>query len=488
MGDAGGLAQGCRRIDSLLEERGLRLVPSAAKHRSIVAARHIPRGSTLLVEPSLATVWLSDTDDQSGDPVCSRCRRTSTALKRCSSCKSVAYCSTACQRSDWTDAGHRLVCTVLRTHPSLHPSSPASLDLVMLARVHAAVSRLPETDPQVASLASLLGHADDPTTAAAAAAHSHDAADLFAVALHPSPSTDPDARSRSKTAAAHRLRQFRCNNFTATNNELFALGECLQPLGSLFNHSCCPNAVAVYDVGDGRCVLVVRSIRDVAVGEEVCISYVDTIAGLADRRRHLQRYGFVCECERCLSEAESAAGQDGQDGESRQSGQGGQHGQDTTKSGIKSHEQMIRVGWQVVDWHVQHKDDADDGYDRAKMEWMDTLSKSDRALLSVGMLHEAGNAFSDHLSSGDGQHGLEQAMPWGLLILAIHLMGYPRFHPMPCVQATAMARLVLSLNDCKNAVKLGRLAQDFILVAYGPDMPCPMRDSVKALLREALRQ
>lgn len=71
------------------------------------------------------------------------------------------------------------------------------------------------------------------------------------------------------------------------------------PLSSMFNHSCRPNCVWMYD-GKGE-KLVHRTVRDVSPGEQLTVPYTasagvspfERIADLAQRR------GFACSCSRC---------------------------------------------------------------------------------------------------------------------------------------------------------------------------------------------
>merc|ERR1712007_414226 len=66
---------------------------------------------------------------------------------------------------------------------------------------------------------------------------------------------------------------------------------------SAVNHSCEPNAEVLY-VGSSTLILVAR--RQIAAGEEICISYIDHEEEDADeRQRDLQSYGFRCDCRRC---------------------------------------------------------------------------------------------------------------------------------------------------------------------------------------------
>uniref|UniRef100_A0A6T1NQ31 SET domain-containing protein n=1 Tax=Alexandrium monilatum TaxID=311494 RepID=A0A6T1NQ31_9DINO len=70
-----------------------------------------------------------------------------------------------------------------------------------------------------------------------------------------------------------------------------------------FNHSCCPNAFA--DSSRNDCV--VRALRDIDEGEEVCISYVPISESRARRQDILGTGGFACMCKRCEAEKDSDA-------------------------------------------------------------------------------------------------------------------------------------------------------------------------------------
>jgi len=67
---------------------------------------------------------------------------------------------------------------------------------------------------------------------------------------------------------------------------------------SRFNHSCAPNVYA--DADRNECVI--RALRDIKKGEEVCVSYVPVSDCLETRRKKLQAYGFECKCKRCQEE------------------------------------------------------------------------------------------------------------------------------------------------------------------------------------------
>ncbi|KAE8352401.1 hypothetical protein BDV28DRAFT_135211 [Aspergillus coremiiformis] len=79
-------------------------------------------------------------------------------------------------------------------------------------------------------------------------------------------------------------------------------GAAVYATAAIANHSCYPNIIHKPD-HQGRMVFVAS--KDIAAGEECCISYFDLTkySDLKSRRDHLQAsFRFVCRCDRCVSE------------------------------------------------------------------------------------------------------------------------------------------------------------------------------------------
>merc|ERR1712226_953932 len=77
---------------------------------------------------------------------------------------------------------------------------------------------------------------------------------------------------------------------------------------SMFSHSCCPNAEFDFE---GPTCIAVRAIKDLAMGEEVCISYLPTFAlrqSTEMRRLKLEDHLFTCQCARCQWPADLSRG------------------------------------------------------------------------------------------------------------------------------------------------------------------------------------
>ncbi len=68
---------------------------------------------------------------------------------------------------------------------------------------------------------------------------------------------------------------------------------------SLLNHSCRPNTLHLFI---GR-QLLLKAVRDIGPGEQLFITYTDTLQLLSERQAELQSgYNFTCACERCLED------------------------------------------------------------------------------------------------------------------------------------------------------------------------------------------
>lgn len=85
------------------------------------------------------------------------------------------------------------------------------------------------------------------------------------------------------------------------------------PDAARLNHACSPNAM--YYLVPDTLTHVVHATRDIAVGEEITVSYIGVMQGIDSRRRMLREgFGFECGCERCLREEKGTHGMGEGDG------------------------------------------------------------------------------------------------------------------------------------------------------------------------------
>ena len=89
---------------------------------------------------------------------------------------------------------------------------------------------------------------------------------------------------------------------------MFILGLGLYQTIVIFNHSCNPNCVFVFD----GLTCDIRSIRNIEPAEELCISYTELMRPQSVRQEVLKKqYYFDCTCSRCLSEIEQGSEMNG---------------------------------------------------------------------------------------------------------------------------------------------------------------------------------
>ncbi|KAK6781035.1 hypothetical protein RDI58_023219 [Solanum bulbocastanum] len=90
----------------------------------------------------------------------------------------------------------------------------------------------------------------------------------------------------------------------------------IYPMASFFNHDCLPNACRFEyvdtDVNSrSNTDIVVRVIHDVPEGREICLSYFPVNFKYSERQQRLKEdYGFTCNCDRCVVEANWSDGED----------------------------------------------------------------------------------------------------------------------------------------------------------------------------------
>lgn len=82
-----------------------------------------------------------------------------------------------------------------------------------------------------------------------------------------------------------------------------AYGSGIFPLYSRVNHSCVPNIHNSYNPNIQR--LTTYALRDIAAGEQIFTSYLDSACRTGQQRRQmtLDMWGFVCACHACTDES-----------------------------------------------------------------------------------------------------------------------------------------------------------------------------------------
>ena len=109
----------------------------------------------------------------------------------------------------------------------------------------------------------------------------------------------------SADEAFHLLLAIQCNAHCIKDGQGRSVALGLFPYTSMLNHSCAPNCYHTFRVRQGEApVLIMRAVRDISIGEELCYTYVPLYQSTTMRQAQLlSAYSFVCSCCRCRTAA-----------------------------------------------------------------------------------------------------------------------------------------------------------------------------------------
>jgi hypothetical protein len=211
-------------------------------------------------------------------------------------CAQVYYCSEACQQAD--ASAHAPLCGPLRRLATLtlggHEKSVVKMVLVLLFKLHAESGM--EEGAKLAALESHYLHWDAEELAGWRKAIAFVQSVLAQCASLP-------AASLTEADIGLWISRVESNSFGIWWNDKTCMGRALCLQASFFNHSCSPNLQCL----QAGVQMEFRTLRPIALGEPLTITYISCNAPLAARRRTLRSdYFFTCHCSRC--EAEEASG------------------------------------------------------------------------------------------------------------------------------------------------------------------------------------
>ncbi|CAG8510454.1 2405_t:CDS:2 [Ambispora leptoticha] len=272
-------------LDEFLSKHGLKITQNPISHRTITTINPIRAGTTIVKSYPLAAFPLPTYEKE----LCNQCLK-NTKLQACSACKKAYYCSTICQKQAWFTQ-HKFICKK-QQHPKYeNVVEGAELDEEMLRRVALLISSFQCShnnrlgDSKLNKVCDILPKEMNITLLI----------EVFET-LQSHKESHPHHTLLYIDKLVSYLCRFGCNNFTIHDKQMFGIGEGTYPIGSLFNHSCRPNAVVMYDGN----VQIVRCIEDVNAGEEIAIAYLDVVHPRKKRREILrEKYFFECHCRKC---------------------------------------------------------------------------------------------------------------------------------------------------------------------------------------------
>jgi hypothetical protein len=268
----------------------VRVAPSTCPGagNGLFTTRAIPGGDEIV---SIPTPLIAIADDAHLGETCAHCLvwkpsspthsyySSPTPLLQCSSCKTVKYCSQACQRASWRYV-HKHECKIFsRLYPRILPASVRALLRLLLLE-----PALPRSTWE--SIVALQHHGSSfqstpqwsEITLMAKGAHAYSS----------TPLPEPLVQRLYCTLLV--------NTHTLTTATLDPIGMYFHPLSALPNHSCDPNAVITFSGP----TLSLRALRPLKEGEEITLTYIDSTQPTPLRQSALrERWFFTCSCALC---------------------------------------------------------------------------------------------------------------------------------------------------------------------------------------------
>ncbi|KAI9728269.1 MAG: hypothetical protein M1834_007762 [Cirrosporium novae-zelandiae] len=230
-------------------------------------------------------------------------------LRACTGCRVVRYCGKgtclkwgellvmslglnppiqACQTEAWKTV-HKHECKIFKhLQPKILPNSPRLVVQAILCHEKGSLS-----DELYNALMKLLGHLEGFRNAEPEGdTHPWERLCLIAQAAKTYSGT-----KLSEEMVMEIVGKTLVNTLTLVTPTYDPIGLCLDPLVSLINHSCRPNAVISFSGPR----LSIRSIAPIKKDEQITISYIDCTEPFKRRQHELtSKYFFTCKCKECI--------------------------------------------------------------------------------------------------------------------------------------------------------------------------------------------
>ncbi|XP_046547592.1 histone-lysine N-methyltransferase SMYD3-like [Haliotis rubra] len=222
---------------------------------------------------------------------CDNCFTCGKVLKKCTACMFLYYCSRACQKKDWPL--HKDECPCLKRVAPKIPTDSVRLLLRLLIRLQRGDGQKTEWDSaNWRPFVELETHSRE-------ILQDENRSDLLAQATFTLRQMVGDSVSLPEAGElVDMFGRMVINTFSICDGEMQPIGSGVYLSPSLLDHSCVPNAVAVF-IGT---TLSVRCLTDIPSDQptQVLISYIDQLAPSGERRKQLEeQYYFTCQCRRC---------------------------------------------------------------------------------------------------------------------------------------------------------------------------------------------
>ncbi|XP_050389653.2 histone-lysine N-methyltransferase SMYD3 [Patella vulgata] len=400
------------------------------------------------------------------DNRCSYCFKSCTTLKKCAACGLLKYCDVKCQKSDWSI--HKTECPCYKqTLPKIPTDSVRLLLRIVIRHLRGDDEKLVPEDPGWRCFSELESHCLD-------IQRDKKRSDIFSQMMFTLQELVGDL---IKLPSAYLLfsmfGKMVINTFSICDDSLQSIGSGLYVSPSQIDHSCQPNAVAIFS-GKTVQIRAVAEIPDVAP-EKLSLSYIDQLRPSAERIDELEeQYYFTCQCSRCLDKNIDEVMYSVKCPQEKCSGYLGIKSDDTFKScsncgDINTDQQYITQSLktiEIVDERLTKLEDI-----KKNGDWSGVLSICEECLKSFHILSEL-NVYRTRLLdlAFDSCINLElwqKALKYGLQTLEAYRYHYPVNTPNLSLQLMKVGKIQLFLEKTEDSLKTLQEAETGLQISHG---------------------
>ncbi|CAA7268850.1 unnamed protein product [Cyclocybe aegerita] len=226
------------------------------------------------------------------------------SLRRCTACKIVHYCDSACQSADWSL--HKQECAAVQRWSSSNLGTIPGDAIRCLGRILWRRQKRERESIWAREIDAMESHrtslSKDPNSRDSQVYTQLAHAIVRFIGLN-SPQELAEYGVDSAADLVDLVSRFTTNTFTISTPTLTSLGACVSPLIALINHSCDPNAVVVFprvSSKDQEPLMHVIALKPIEPNQEILTAYVDTTLPRDVRQKMLREtYHFTCRCQLC---------------------------------------------------------------------------------------------------------------------------------------------------------------------------------------------
>ncbi|XP_070171664.1 histone-lysine N-methyltransferase SMYD3 isoform X2 [Polyergus mexicanus] len=403
---------------------------------------------------------------------CDNCLKSGKLLK-CSACQYVYYCDRSCQKESWPI--HKVECTHLKKiSPKIVPDAARLMARIVLKLKRGGAGEVGYyTEKNFRKFKDLMSHYPNLKKDAKRLEHFTTLCAVLYELL--------GGETIPNIAELMGIYGRMCTNcFNILDLNMNTIGAGIYLGASVMDHSCKPNAVAVFE----GTTIIIRTITDLPSLDwsQIKISYIDLLNSNKDRREELYNsYYFWCDCKRCkqvepMAEAATCPNLSCDSPCLIEA-------DNCEKCGAKISEEFKNTFREVTDFTLHRLEEM------KAMAYLDVSKiclKKQKNILHRFNIQHIRSLETAHIAAMNLEYW-EDAELYGKELIPGYLFYYGEIHPLTGLLYLTIGKIQLHLEKSKEALKVLKKASEVLMITHG-DQHSLMKEELKPLLYQAIME